>query len=120
MLTVPIETALAEMPGAFHAPGAAPWALIYRQVAETVLGERAARAGHPAIGLTEHPVGAAERIVIAINYGAEPVDMAVQAQGGWAFRSIHGPSGRGLATPQVQPFDAIVIRMARREGQEQP
>lgn len=116
LLTVPIETALAETAGAFHAPGAMPWALIYRHVAEAVRRERAATAGHPAIGLTEHPAGPAERIVVAINYGAEPVDMAVQAQDGWAVRSIHNSSGRGFATPQVQPFDAIVIRMARREG----
>ncbi len=113
LMTVPVETALAECPGAFHAPGAAPWWRIYRHVASAAVRDRCASAASPAIGLTEHSIHPGERLVVAINYGSEPVAAPVQPASGWTIRAVHDSPGNARASLPLPPLEALIVHMVK-------
>ncbi len=55
-LALPLETALANQPGAFLAPIANPYWRIYKTLWDSGRSERISRVDEPNVGLTEHPL----------------------------------------------------------------
>lgn len=88
LLTAPIEHALADWPGGFHAPDAQPFWQIYRRLAQRQLAGRVVRKQHPMLGLTEHPLSPSERIIVAINYGPTPLNDQLVFAPGWQARQV--------------------------------
>lgn len=90
-LSVAAELHLSQTPGAYHGKGAAPWWRLYRMMAERLMQERVVRKEHPLVGVTEHELDARRRVVVAINYGPEPVETEVSLCAGWsAAEDWHG------------------------------
>ena len=120
LLTVPIERALADWPGAFanevdaNAPGAQPLWRIYRQIAEKVTRARAVRKDHPMLGLTEHPLSAGERVVVAVNYSPEPLEETLALAAGWQITTTWRGALEG-AKITLPPNDAAVFVVKKQD-----
>jgi hypothetical protein len=113
-LGVPIELDLANRPGGFHAPDAAPWWRIYREIGEPFLAGRAVRRADPFVGLTEHPLDEARRIVVAINYRPEPREVALDFADPWTAGQVWRGPGAISTAPEtakiwLPPNDAAVF-----------
>jgi len=117
-LSVPIETYLANLPGGFHRPAAAPFWQIYRMIVEPFMSLRAVRKIDPFVGLTEHPLDDSQRIVIAINYSPESRDAALQIAKPWAvdeawYAAAPANDQQGWRL-RLAPNDAAVFTVAKR------
>jgi len=117
--SVPIETHLANLPGGFHNPSAAPFWQIYRTIGEPFLAQRAVRKADPFIGLTEHPLAGGRRIVIAINYSPEPREAALDFADLWTADEVwrgHAETFEVSQTSKVwlPPNDAAVFTVAKK------
>ena len=66
-LTVPVETALYDVPGAFHLDNADPYHKIYDAIAERCESRKWARVDSLVMSVTEHPVSEKERLLVCIN-----------------------------------------------------
>ena len=73
LITAPIEMELTQRPGSVYGPNAIPYWRVYRRVFDFVRSARIVAQSTPHIGVTEHPLDAKKRVVIAINYSPEPV-----------------------------------------------
>ncbi|KKT34007.1 MAG: hypothetical protein UW19_C0003G0042 [Candidatus Moranbacteria bacterium GW2011_GWF2_44_10] len=83
-LSVPIETYLANLPGAFHTDEAQPFWKIYNHIADPFIRKnRSVSKDNPFIGITEHPVSDTERVVVVINYSREKIKTALRFSEGW-------------------------------------
>ena len=82
-LSVPIETALANAPSAFHGPDAQPFWKIYRQIAEPHLHDRVVTKDHPCLGVTEHPMSGNERAIVMINYSPDALEAEFELKAPW-------------------------------------
>jgi hypothetical protein len=82
-LSVPIELELSNLAGGFHGPEAWPFWKIYQHIAGPFLAHRALRKDNPFVGLTEHPLDAERRVIIAINYSPEPQKVMLSPAEGW-------------------------------------
>ncbi|MBN1257297.1 MAG: beta-mannanase [Planctomycetes bacterium] len=82
-LSVPLETNLATITGAFHEDAAQPFYKLYQQIAREVTSNRVVSKDHPQVGITEHPLEEAKRIVVMINYSPEAVTTAANLAKGW-------------------------------------
>ena len=117
-LSVPIELDLANRPGGFHSPAAAPFWQIYRLIGDPFMSQRAVRKTDPFVGLTEHPLDDSRRIVIAINYSPEPRSFALEIATPWAVDETwytatptSNPNGWQL---RLAPNDAAVFTVVKR------
>ena len=112
-LTVPIERALTETPGGFHAPEAQPFWKIYRQVAQQAMQARVARKTHPLLGITEHPLNEQERVIVAINYSPEVLEDSLVLQAGWQLGAVfHGEIGPG-GELRIPANEAVVFSVSQ-------
>ena len=121
-LGVPIESDLANRPGAFHHPDAAPWWRIYREIGAPFVAGRALQQTDPFVNVTEHPVDEGHRIVIAINYSPEPREVALEIRNPWsideswyAARPAAGAAGWQL---RLAPNDAAVFTVIKKGGSQ--
>ena len=117
-LGVPIELDLANRPGGFHGPDAAPWWRIYRMIGEPFMAQRAVRKDDPFVGLTEHPLDDSRRIVIAINCSPKPREAALDIATTWAlgatwYGAAAENSPHGWRLP-LAPNDAAVFTAVTR------
>ncbi|HEX2948074.1 MAG TPA: beta-mannanase [Armatimonadota bacterium] len=87
-LSVPLETTLADTPGAFHAESAEPCWQVYRHVAADVLSQRIISKQHPMIAVTEHPINETQRIVIAVNQSPNELMEGFELAQGWQLGEI--------------------------------
>jgi hypothetical protein len=100
----------------FHAPDApAAWPL-YRLIAGEALRRRVTQKEHPLLAVTEHPVNAGERIVVAINQSSLPMNTRLKLDDGWSLRegwhgAVHG-AGREILL-ELPPCDGAVLRVVR-------
>lgn len=114
LLTVPIERTAGAQPGAFHRPDAPDYAAVYRKIASQ--SARAADSTNRFVRLTEHPLDDAHRVLVAINYSAQPQTAALRLQPGWRIEAVD----RGICTDgvlSVPADDAALVRICRGDAQ---
>lgn len=112
---LPLEMALARMPGAFHAVDAAPYWALYRRVAAKALAARAVAKTHPAVAVTEHDLAADTRLIIAINLSPDPVSEIFTCAAGWTFSEVYrGELHTGDAL--LPAHDAVVFTVRQVGG----
>jgi hypothetical protein len=122
-LAFPVESQLAGAVEAFHGPDALPYWRIYRHVAASVKSRRMVAKDSPAVGLTEHPLGANSRVVVAINYSPEPADAVLRLAQGWrvgqrlAGREIRQSAGGGIEF-FIPANDGAVFVVRRHSGKD--
>lgn len=115
-LGVPLETSLVAGPGTFTGPAAAAWARLYRTVGRPALAARVVRRDDLRVGLTEHPLGPRERVVVAINYSPRGLEAPLALKAGWSVsRCWRGEVLRSDAGPAVRlaPNDGAVFSVRR-------
>jgi hypothetical protein len=84
-LSVPIEQYVSSTPGSLHGASAQPFWKIYGELARPFMRGRAVSKDLPQVGLTEHPLDEGRRVVVAINYSPDPVDVSLTLAEGWAW-----------------------------------
>jgi hypothetical protein len=82
-LGAPLETALAEVPGAFDDPQGQPYWKIYSLVAQSLPETHVVKKDQPRVGVTEHPLDNNQRVVVAVNYHPQPANVALSLAPGW-------------------------------------
>jgi hypothetical protein len=116
-LSVSLELALANLPGAFHAPNQPPCWRIYQFLADAVKTQRIARKTNPFLGLTEHCLSDDRRVMVLINYSPHPQSDKIQLAANWQVKEIwYGPETASSANGSswvVQPNDAVVFVVAK-------
>jgi hypothetical protein len=113
LLTAPLERALAETPGAFHAPGAPPFWQIYQTIAAPLIAARAVNKSDPTLGLTEHRLDDSSRVIVAINYSPHVLKTTLTLSAGWQRAEVFYGEMQNL-TVKIPPNDAVVFGV--REG----
>jgi len=116
-LNFPMEMELAKTPGIFQKSVELPYWKIYKLVAESVPSQRVLAKNTPNVGLTEHPIDAATRVVVAINYSPDQVNSQLTLQAGWEIASVfHGSEPRRQGTAllcDLPANDAIVFTVRK-------
>jgi len=108
LLASPLEFDLADRPGVFHHEDAPGFWRIWERVFATAGTGRAVRKDMLAVGLTEHPLGGTERLVVAINYSPAPVRPSFSLATGWKMgEALRGPAPSPAVA--IPPNDAIVF-----------
>jgi hypothetical protein len=78
-----LEVAAATEAGRAGTAQGSPAAVLYSVIARRAQPDRAVRASDPVLGLTEHPLGDRERVVVAINYGGGELNLRANLSDGW-------------------------------------
>lgn len=84
-LSLPMEKTLTTTPGAFHAPNAQPYWLLYAHMAQPFVATRAVNKDHPMVGITEHVLDANSRVIVMVNYSPEPLTSRLNVAHGWSI-----------------------------------
>lgn len=114
LLTFPLEQNLAGQAGAF-APDQPHYATIYREIAAPLLRERVLTQANPAVGTTEHPLSATEKVVVLINYGPTAVTTPAHLKAGWTIAgSLYGPKPASTVLT-LQANNALVLTLRRKK-----
>jgi hypothetical protein len=79
----PLEMMLTQTVGAFHGSEAQPWWQIYSGIFQAVRHARVVTKQDPLVGVTEHVVDAAHRIVVMINYSPDARSVQMNLADGW-------------------------------------
>jgi hypothetical protein len=96
-LGVPQETSLIAEPGAFES---SPFWMFYRRMAKRHLANRVVRKQHSLVGVTEHPLDRNKRVVVAINYSPNPIEVPLALKPGWSIGTVwRGAAGIHLRLP---------------------
>lgn len=113
-LTVPLETSLANTPGAFHGGTALPGWRFYADFAAAQIARRIVRKDNIFVGLTEHPCGDAGAVVVAINYASGPQEVALTLAQGWRIeKALVGGAPQGDGRLIIPANDACVLQLVR-------
>jgi len=110
-LGLPLEAALADLPGAFWKPGATAFWRIYREVVAPTLGKRIAGRRSPQVSLTEHPMADGSRILVLMNFGSGTVDTEFTLARSWVVQDVlrgTAPRGQRVFIPGA---DAVVLKV---------
>jgi hypothetical protein len=118
-LSFPMEKELTTTPGSFHSPSAQPAWQVWQYVAQDVLQRRVARKDHPMVGLTEHPLDANHRVLVAINYSPQPVQTRLSTAPGWhtghMWNGTPPSPGNGGLVCSITANDALVMELLRAD-----
>jgi beta-galactosidase len=112
LLTFPLEANLATTTGAFDR-GMPSWYRIYNLFAKDVISERILNQDDPYIGVTEHSISEAEKVIVLINYNYEESSSDFKLKDGWKIsEALYGklPSGKSLT---IQANDAVVLKVRK-------
>ena len=114
LLTVPVERTAGTQPGAFHRPDSPDYAAVYRALSSGT--RRAADSDNRFVRLTEHPLDDTHRVVVAINYSAQPQTAALKLAPGWCVEM----TDRGEYANHVLriPADDAALLRIRKEAAE--
>jgi hypothetical protein len=116
-LTVPIERILSETSGGYHTPEAQPFWKIYCYIASGFLDERLLQKDNAFLGITEHPLDAAQRICVLINYSPGVLQTRVRIKPGWSLAETwYGRSPAGQQQDilcELAGNDAVVLRFIK-------
>lgn len=116
-LSVSLELALANQPGAFHTHEASPYWRIYQLLIDSVQTQRIARKTNPFLGLTEHMLSDERRVLVLINYSPLPQAVTIQLAANWQVQEVwYGEKIASTANGSrwiIPPNDALVFVAAR-------
>jgi hypothetical protein len=85
-LTVPLESAIAEIPNAVNDLSASPFWKLYRKMASSLIAGRVVACDDPRIGLTEHHGLDGRCVVVAINYSPEEIKADLKFNEKWELK----------------------------------
>lgn len=112
-LSVSLELALANLPGAFHAPDAPPYWCIYQYLGNAMKTQRIARKTNPFLGLTEHILSDGRRVLVLVNYSPLPQADVITLEANWHVKEIwYGAETTAGAIHNnwvISPNDALVF-----------
>lgn len=111
-LQVPLETHLAQLPGAFDSDSCPYWKF-YSCFSEVVRQERVVEKGPQQVGITEHPHDAAYRYVTLINYTPETVSFPLKLKPGWKIAETFYGTLHEDGTAQIANNDAVILGVIR-------
>lgn len=116
-LSVPLELALAETPGAFDPDTAPPYHGFYRAAAAGLSRAKVASQDVPTVGLTEHVLDKTTRLLVLVNYQPTPARCRLTLREPWraaeAWRTTLPAATDGAWVVPVAPNDAAVLRIDR-------
>jgi hypothetical protein len=112
-LSLPLETALSEKPGAFHSAEAPAYWRLYAHIAEPQIATRVLRKDHPMIGVTEHREGRDRRLAVLINYSPEVARTSLSLAEGWSVVEVLAGAAPSEITLTLPGNDATVLRLGR-------
>ncbi|MBB6671641.1 beta-mannanase [Cohnella nanjingensis] len=115
-LSLPLELDLIRRPGACYDPETFPYWKIYRDLSRRARSDRAIRASHPLVGITEHDEGADARIAVIVNYSDQPATMDLLLSEDWSYEDCLYGEVRRAAVPAcaLAANDGAVVRLRRR------
>ncbi len=122
-LNTPLEMLLTTTPGSFHRPEAFPCWQLYRHFAAGVLRERIARKSHPLVALTEHPLEADQRVLVALNLSPAPIAETLAVQPGWSLHAVlrgEVQENQANLTCRLPAHDAAVVVLAKTHAFDPP
>ena len=113
-LGVPMEKSMAATPGVFTGDGAWPFWQLYRWLFASVGSKRAVQKQHPELLLSEHPMNAHTRVLVAVNASPQDICDELQLEDGWLpseaepLRGARGEVRDGRWRLSVAANDAVV------------
>ncbi len=108
VLSAPMEQQLAETPGAFYLPDAAPYYKLYQELARPLIEEKPLRCPNPMVGLTHHPFDENRRVCILMNYSSKPQTLDLALDNGWRMTALFGDAAAPLPAN-----DALIVELTR-------
>ena len=106
LLTVPMEKAIGNIPGAFHKPDQPAWRKFYAPLAEHIRSRRRINCSNPLVTLTEHPESSDVCYAFAINNSTETVTADFQIAPQW-----HSDEAENI---ELKPFTAKLMKLVRK------
>jgi len=103
-LAVPLETALANRPGAFLDPKDHPYFKIYQAFWNPARSARVARVDEPNVGLTEHPLDELRRLLVLIQYDPVQIRASLSLDPAWEVEAVW----KGQARPVGQSVEVVI------------
>jgi len=117
LFSLPLETMVATTAGALRAGPLSDGWRIYRLVASPFIAKaRAVLKTEPALGVTEHPLCANRRVIVAVNMSPSRLECECVAAPHWLPCRVHRglAAGRGSTVAiRLEPCDAAVFEMRR-------
>ncbi|MEO7765784.1 MAG: hypothetical protein ABIS01_00105, partial [Ferruginibacter sp.] len=114
LLTFPLESNLSTLTGAFD-QGQPAYANIYKEIGRPFINERVLTQNNSFIGVTEHPLGNNEKLVILINYSTQDITVEPAVKDGWKIaKSIYGVYGSEKSLT-IKANDALVISVQSKK-----
>jgi hypothetical protein len=118
-LNYPLETYLLDKPGICHGDNCKPYWLFYKLMKDRIASSKVVHTDMPNLGITEHPVNDAKRIVVAINYEPHSIEARIGLSDGWRLtESLYGPkasaAGDGAAVSfSIGRNDGVVVTIEK-------
>jgi hypothetical protein len=107
-LSVPLELELIRRPGACYRPEAFPYWQVYEEFAGRAKSERAIRASHPLVGVTEHDQDSHSRLAVILNHSDRPLTVELPLAASWTLETrLYG---------EVRPGPVPVCTLAAGSG----
>ena len=106
LLTLPVEKATGNIPGAFHKPEQPAWRKFYAPLAEHIKARRRITCSNPFVTLTEHPESDNVCWAVAINNSTEPVKIDFRISPQWQAEESE--------KIELQPFRAKLLKLTAK------
>ena len=103
LLTVPMEKACGNIPGAFHKPEQPAWRKFYAPLAEHVKSRRRINCSNPLVTLTEHPESDTVCWAVAVNNSPEAAKVEFVLDAKWKAEEA--------LNVEIQPFAAKLLKL---------
>ena len=103
LLTVPMEKAAGNIPGAFHKPEQPAWRKFYAPLAEHVKSRRRITCENPLVTLTEHPESDSVCWAVAVNNSPEVAKVEFELDAKWQAEEA--------LNVEIQPFAAKLLKL---------
>jgi endo-1,4-beta-mannosidase len=113
-LTIPLESSLTNTPEAFHESSAPCWK-IYKTITEGIAIHRTIVKDNPFIGLTEHDLSPAEKIVIVINYSVIQQDVKFQIDKNWQIAEAFYGNAPVQNKCTINANNALVFKLIKKQ-----
>ncbi|MDD4537855.1 MAG: beta-mannanase [Lentisphaeria bacterium] len=113
-LGVPMEKSMATTPGVFTGDSAWPFWQLYRWLFASVGSKHAVQKQHPELLLSEHPMNAHTRVLVAVNASPQDICDELELEDGWLpsdaepLRGARGEVRDGRWRLSVAANDAVV------------
>ena len=107
LMTLPLEKAIGNVPGAFHKPEQPAWRKFYAPLAEHISSRRRVSCSNPLVTLTEHPTGDDVCWAVAINNSNKPVTPVFNVNLQWTAEKTENI--------EIKPFTAKLLKLVKKK-----